>query len=112
MEAGVTHGGSRKNLLGDNPEEKLIELYSNEKQVTKDTPPMCFVHASNDPVSSENSVLLYAALKKANVPAEMHLYADGGHGFGMRKGQHPVATWPDRVAEWMTARGYLRAGAK
>lgn len=76
-----------------------------EFQVTKETPPMCFVHASND--SSENSVQLYAALKKANVPAELHLYADGGHGFGMRKGPHPVATWPDRVAEWMQARGYL-----
>jgi acetyl esterase/lipase len=78
-----------------------------EFRVTKEAPPMCFVHASNDPVSSENSVALYAALKKANVPAEMHLYAEGGHGFGMRKGPHPASTWPDRVGEWMTARGYL-----
>lgn len=76
--------------------------------VTKDTPPMCFVHASNDNVSSENSVALYLACKKAGVPAEMHLYATGGHGFGMRKGPHPVATWPDRVGEWMTARGVLK----
>ena len=75
--------------------------------VSKETPPMCFVHASNDPISSENSVALYAALKKAGVPAEMHLYAAGGHGFGMRKGTAPVAAWPDRVGEWMTARGYL-----
>lgn len=75
--------------------------------VSKDTPPMCFVHASNDNVSSENSVALYMACKKAGVPAEMHLYAAGGHGFGMRKGPTPSATWPDRVGEWMTARGYL-----
>jgi acetyl esterase/lipase len=76
--------------------------------VTKETPPMCFVHASNDPVSSENSVALYMACKKAGVPAEMHLYATGGHGFGMRKDPHPVASWPDRVGEWMQARGYLK----
>jgi acetyl esterase/lipase len=79
-----------------------------EFAVTKDTPPMCFVHASNDNVSSENSVAMYLACKKAGVPAEMHLYAAGGHGFGMRKGPHPAATWPDRVGEWMTARGYLK----
>ena len=69
---------------------------------------MCFVHASNDPISSENSVALYLACKKAGVPAEMHLYAAGGHGFGMRKGPHPCSTWPDRVAEWMAARGVLK----
>jgi acetyl esterase/lipase len=78
-----------------------------EYKVTKDTPPMCFVHASNDGVTSENSVQLYLALKQAKVPAEMHLYATGGHGFGMNKVPHPAATWPDRVADWMRGRGYL-----
>lgn len=77
-----------------------------EFTVTKDAPPMFFVHATND--NSENSVALYAACKKANVPAEMHLYASGGHGFGMNKIPHPAATWPERAAEWMTARGYLK----
>jgi acetyl esterase/lipase len=79
-----------------------------EYKVSKESPPMCFVHASNDPISSENSVALYLALKRAGVPAEMHLYAAGGHGFGMRKDPHPCATWPDRVGEWMRARGYLK----
>jgi acetyl esterase/lipase len=79
-----------------------------EYKVTKDTPPMCLVHASNDPITSENSVQLYLALKRAGVPAEMHLYAAGGHGFGMNKVPHPVATWPDRVADWMKARGLLK----
>lgn len=78
-----------------------------EYQVTKDSPPMLFVHASDDGVSSENSVELYRALKKAGVPAELHLYASGGHGFGMRKIPHPAATWPDRAADWMKARGLL-----
>jgi acetyl esterase/lipase len=75
--------------------------------VTKDSPPMFFVHATDDGVSSENSVVLYSALKKAGVPAELHLYASGGHGFGMRKIPHPVASWPDRCADWMKARGLL-----
>lgn len=81
-----------------------------EFQVTKQSPPMCFVHASND--SSENSVALYLACKKAGVPAEMHLYAAGGHGFGMRKVPYPCVSWPDRVADWMKARGVLKAGGK
>jgi acetyl esterase/lipase len=73
--------------------------------VKKDAPPMFFVHATND--SSENSVALYSALKTVGVPAELHLYASGGHGFGMRKIPHPCATWPDRAADWLTARGLL-----
>ena len=76
-----------------------------EFQVTKDTPPTCFVHASDD--NSEQSVGLYVAMKKAGVPAEMHLYATGGHGFGMRKSPHPCASWPDRVGDWMNTRGLL-----
>ena len=78
-----------------------------EFKVTKETPPTCFVHASND--NAEQSVALYSALKKAGVPAEMHLYATGGHGFGMRKSGTPTAAWPDRVADWLGTRGYLAA---
>ncbi|HJZ58836.1 MAG TPA: alpha/beta hydrolase [Gemmataceae bacterium] len=84
--------------------DKGGELKS-EFKVTKETPPMLFVHATND--ASENSVALYLACKKAGVPAEMHLYASGGHGFGMNKIPHPAATWPDRAADWMQTRGYL-----
>jgi acetyl esterase/lipase len=76
-----------------------------EYTVKKDSPPMFFVHSSNDGVSSENSVALYLALKKNNVPAELHLYAAGGHGYGMNKVGLPCASWPDRAAEWMKARG-------
>ena len=78
-----------------------------EFEVKKDSPPMFFAHSSDDNVSSENSVALYLALKKNNVPAELHLYASGGHGYGMKKTEHPCAKWPDRAAEWMKARGLL-----
>ena len=78
-----------------------------EFEVKVDSPPMFFAHSSDDGVSSENSVALYLALKKNNVPAELHLYASGGHGYGMRKTEHPCAKWPDRAADWMKARGLL-----
>jgi acetyl esterase/lipase len=88
--------------LADN-EGKLRPEY----EVTKDSPPMCFVHSSDDRLSSENSIALYLALKKNGVPGELHLYATGGHGYGMRKSDQPYAKWPDRAADWMKARGLL-----
>ncbi len=78
--------------------------------VKKDSPPMFFAHSTDDPVTSESSVALYMALKKNNVPAELHLYASGGHGYGMKKIPHPCASWPDRAADWMKARGLLEKG--
>jgi acetyl esterase/lipase len=68
---------------------------------------MFFAHASDDKVSPENSVALYLALKQAKVPAEMHLYASGGHGFGLRKSDQPCSTWPRSCADWMRIRGVL-----
>jgi acetyl esterase/lipase len=82
-----------------------------EYKVWKDSPPMFFAHSSDDGVSSENSVALYRALKKNNVPAELHLYATGGHGYGMNKVPHPCASWPDRAADWMKARGLFNPSA-
>lgn len=76
--------------------------------VTKQTPPMFFAHASDDQVSSEGSVALYRELKKNGVPAELHLYAKGGHGFGMRTDRGPVSSWPKRAEEWMKTRGILK----
>jgi acetyl esterase/lipase len=78
-------------------------------EVKIDSPPMFFVHSSDDrgASASDNSVALYLALKKNNVPAELHLYASGGHGYGMRKTEHPCAKWPDRAADWLKARGLL-----
>lgn len=80
----------------------------NDLTVTKDTPPAFFVHADDDRLSAERSISLYLALKKAGVPCEVHIYARGGHGFGIRKGDAPVAHWPDRLEEWMRDRGLLK----
>ena len=114
MEAGVTHGGSRKNLLGDKPDAKLVERFSNEKQVMKDTPPTFLFQTSADTaVVPENAVRFYLACKKAGVPVEMHIYEKGKHGVGLGRdpkwtgGETSVATWPDRLADWMTARGLI-----
>jgi acetyl esterase/lipase len=76
--------------------------------ITKETPPTFFAHASDDPVSSENSVAFYRELKKNGVSAELHLYAKGGHGFGMRTDRGPVSEWPKRCEEWLTARGLVK----
>jgi acetyl esterase/lipase len=76
-------------------------------KVPKDCPPMFFAHAWNDNVSVLNSLLLGAELKKAGVPAAMHLYPTGGHGYGLRRTEEPVTTWPDRATEWMRASGWL-----
>ena len=97
----IGHGGSRRNLLGDKPDEKLIQLYSNELQVTAQTPPTFLVHAKDDPVKVENSVLFHQALQQAKVPAEIQLYEKGGHGYGLGVRGGDVATWPARCAEWM-----------
>ncbi|MSV29969.1 MAG: alpha/beta hydrolase [Bryobacterales bacterium] len=81
---------------------------SSEMNVTKDTPPAFLVHADDDRVPSERSVAFYLALKKAGVPAEMHIYAKGGHGYGVIDNRLPISGWPQRCAEWMTERGLLR----
>lgn len=104
-----THRGSRSNLLGDNPDPKLVESLSNEKQVTAETPPTFLFHTNEDKgVPAENSVLFYLALRKAGVPAEMHIYEPGPHGVGLAPLDRVLASWPDRLAEWFQTRGLLR----
>jgi len=78
-------------------------------RVPKDSPPMFFVHASNDGVKADNSIQLYLALRRVNVPAELHIYASGGHGFGLRPSEHPCSTWPQRCADWLRTQGMLKA---
>ena len=102
------HSGSRNNLLGKSPDAKLVDLLSNEKQVTKDTPPTFLVHTSEDSgVRPENSVLFYLALKTNNVPVELHIYEKGRHGLGLGEKDTPFASWPDRCIAWMKGRGFL-----
>ena len=109
MSAQYTHGGSRLNLLGDSPDPQLVESLSNEKQVTSHTPPTFLFHTDADPVVPvENSVLFYLALRKAGVPAELHIYERGNHGVGLAQKDPVLSTWPDRLADWRRNRGAIR----
>ncbi|HEX3876766.1 MAG TPA: alpha/beta hydrolase [Bryobacteraceae bacterium] len=103
------HQGSKKALLGDNPDPKLVENLSNELQVTAQTPPTFLFHTTADKtVPVENSVLFYLALRKAGVPAEMHIYENGPHGVGLAPTDEALSSWPARLADWMRGRGLLR----
>ncbi len=108
-----THKGSMKNLLGDNPDPKLVEYMSSEKQVTDQTPPAFLFHTNSDTgVPAENSVLFYLALRAHKVPAEIHIYEQGNHGVGLAPGNPILRTWPARLEDWLKVRGILpRDGA-
>lgn len=98
------HMGSRKNLIGEGNDWKMVEKYSNELHVTPETPPTFLVLADDDKtVPPRNSVEFYLALKKNNVPAEMHIFLQGGHGFGMTKKNLPVDQWPNLFYNWLKA---------
>jgi len=103
----IGHIGSRDNLLGKDPDKQLVHLFSNEEQVTPRTPPTFLVHASDDDgVNPENSIRFYQALLKNKVPAELHLYERGGHGFGL----HNIMTsedWFKSCVDWMKANKFL-----
>jgi acetyl esterase/lipase len=108
MNSTLTHGGSRQNLLGNHPSEELVTRFSNELQVTKDTPPAFLVHATDDgAVPIQNSINYYLALKNNNIPAELHLYEKGGHGFGLGRSQGTESTWPETCKIWLKERGVL-----
>jgi acetyl esterase/lipase len=104
------HQGSLKNLLGDHPDPKLVENLSNELQVTPRTPPTFLFHTNEDTgVPAENSVLFYLALRKAGVPAEMHIFERGPHGVGLALADPALAMWPTLLANWFRVRGLLAA---
>lgn len=108
MQKAITHKGSRNNLLGDDPDRALLELMSNEKQVTSETPPTFLVHADDDKaVRAENSIRFYEALHQAEVPAEMHIFLKGGHGFGMRPEAGPATEWPVLCRKWLRQAGFI-----
>lgn len=105
MRAEIAHSGSRDLLLGTSPSQETIEHWSPERQVSGDTPPVFLLHATDDEsVVVENSRVFYRALQAAGIPADLHLYAEGGHGFGLRSAQGlPVAGWPGLVERWILA---------
>ncbi|HYQ56595.1 MAG TPA: alpha/beta hydrolase [Draconibacterium sp.] len=104
MDEAFTHLGSRENLIGKGHDQELVRKYSNERNVSAETPPTFLVLADDDTgVVPQNSIAFYSQLKKYNVPAEMHIFAQGGHGFGIRKTGLPSAQWPELFYTWLKA---------
>jgi acetyl esterase/lipase len=110
------HGGSLRNLLGESPAAELVESVSNERQVTKDTPPAFLAHTNADrPVPAENSILFALALRKAGVPVELHLFERGPHGLGLGDGiaqlkvpaEPSFRAWPKLCETWLKNQGFL-----
>ena len=108
MRTPFTHMGSRTNLLGENPDPALVALLSNETQVTVETPPTFLFHTTDDNVVPvENSILFYEALRRAGVPAELHVFEHGPHGVGLAPRDAPLSLWPALLANWLRGRGLL-----
>lgn len=102
------HAGSRRNLLGEDPDPALVRLLSPEHQVTPQTPPTFLFHTSEDTgVPPQNSIAYYLALRDAGVPAELHIYERGPHGVGLAPFDPVVSTWADRLADWLHLHGLL-----
>jgi acetyl esterase/lipase len=103
-----THRGSQQNLLGNNPDPKLVESLSNESQVTKDTPPTFVWHTFEDTVvPPENAVQFYLGMIHHGVPGELHVYEKGRHGVGLGRDVPVTSTWSDLCQRWLVARGML-----
>lgn len=110
MTEGVTHQGSKENLLGAVPDAELSLKLSSEFQVTPDTPPTFLWHTSDDEyVPVENSLLFAAGLSRHKVPFDLHIYAHGVHGLGLAPEEPHTKTWPEACASWLQLNGYTRA---
>lgn len=108
FQSSIGHLGSRDQLIGKDPSKDKVDFYSNELQVTTATPPTFLVHASDDgAVKSENSILFYQSLIRNNIPAELHIYQKGGHGFGMNN-KTTNDNWMERLGNWMKGNGWLQ----
>jgi acetyl esterase/lipase len=104
-----THQGSKTNLLGDAPDPALARSLSSETQVTASTPPTFIYHTTADTVVPvENAVAYFLALRRAGVPAEMHIFRDGAHGSGLGQQDRALAEWPRLLANWLRAGGFAK----
>tara|TARA_R110002073_G_scaffold32609_2_gene98533 strand:+ start:476 stop:1393 length:918 start_codon:yes stop_codon:yes gene_type:complete len=100
------HQGSKESLIGPEAGQQMVERFSNHLRVTEDTPPTFLLHATDDlVVPVENSINYYRALREHGVPAEMHIYESGGHGFGLAEGQEHLSIWLDQLEQWLENRG-------
>ena len=103
-----THRGSQRNLLGADADKELVRSMSSEKQVTEKTPPAFLWHTTEDTgVPPQNSLYFYLAMKKAGVPAELHIFEKGRHGVGLARNIPGTSAWPARCADWLRVRGVL-----
>jgi acetyl esterase/lipase len=108
MREPVAHAGSRRNLLGNNPDAKLVDEVSNELHVTGQTPPTFIFHTDADSaVLAEHVILYYSALRQAKVPTELHVYQKGPHGVGLAPADVILSTWSDRLADWLSVQKIL-----
>jgi acetyl esterase/lipase len=104
----IAHAGSVRNLLGENPDPKQLEDMSNDLHVTPETPPTFIFQTNADTtVVAENSVRFYLAMRKAKVPAEMHIFENGAHGVGLSLEDPALSLWPTLLTNWMRGRGLL-----
>jgi acetyl esterase/lipase len=102
MQTAYAHQGSLHSLLGENPDPQLLTYLSNELQVTAKTPPAFIFHTTEDTVVPvENSINFYLAMRRAGVPAEMHIYLKGRHGAGLAAADPILHTWPDHLLDWL-----------
>ncbi|SHF76295.1 Acetyl esterase/lipase [Flavobacterium fluvii] len=107
MQGGMTHKGSKTNLLGENPSATLVEKYSNDKQVNATTPKTFIVHATDDKaVPVENSINYYLALKQNKIPVELHLFENGGHGFGLGV-EGTNKNWSKACENWLISNEFI-----
>jgi acetyl esterase/lipase len=103
------HQGSKTNLLGENPDPALARSLSSETQATAATPPTFIYHTTADTtVPVENAVAYFLALRKAGVPAEMHIFRNGAHGSGLAQQDPALAEWPRLLANWLRVSGFLK----
>ncbi|RYE19362.1 MAG: alpha/beta hydrolase [Sphingobacteriaceae bacterium] len=104
----LTHSGSRKNLIGDNPSQQTIRYFSSEFNVKANTPPTMLVHAEDDgTVNVKNSLYFYQALLKNKISASLIIYPKGGHGFGLNNGSTPDK-WMNHCKNWMISNGWIK----
>lgn len=108
MGESITHKGSQVNLLGGNPSSEQIKYFSNELQVTAKTPPAFMIHSIDDGVVPvENSIDYALAMKKHNVPCELHVYQSGGHGYGLGRSKNTESTWTAACQKWLETNHFL-----
>jgi acetyl esterase/lipase len=107
-----THQGSKTNLLGEHPDPALARSLSSDTQVTASTPPTFIYHTNADTVVPvENAVAYFQALRKAGVPAEMHLFRNGPHGTGLGQQDPALAEWPRLLANWLRISGFMKSSS-